>query len=81
MASMTIRNIDEGLKKRLRLRAAENGRSLEAEVREVLNKALPEPQQTGGNLFDDIRKRFEPFGGIELKLPRRGPLRKPPKFK
>src|SRR5215469_6312057 len=36
MASITIRQLDEGLKKRLRLRAARNGRSMEDEVRTIL---------------------------------------------
>ena len=40
MASITVRNIDENLKRRLRIRAAENGRSMEQEVREILAVAL-----------------------------------------
>ena len=35
MASLTIRNLDETLKRRLRLRAAGHGRSMEEEVREI----------------------------------------------
>ena len=34
MASITVRNLDDSLKRRLRIRAAENGRSMEQEVRE-----------------------------------------------
>src|SRR6266540_2264820 len=36
MGSLTVRNIDEAVKKRLRLRAAANGRSMEEEVRLLL---------------------------------------------
>jgi len=40
MATLTVRNLDEGLVKRLRIRAAEHGRSAEAEHREILQAAL-----------------------------------------
>jgi plasmid stability protein len=40
MASIVIRNLDQGLKARLRVRAAQNGRSMEAEVREILRNEL-----------------------------------------
>ena len=40
MATLTVRNLDEGLVKRLRVRAAEHGRSAEAEHREILRTAL-----------------------------------------
>ena len=51
MASITVRNLDEGLKKRLRIRAAENGHSMEQEVRDILHAALeadPEPAHGSG---------------------------------
>jgi len=81
MASITIRNLDDGVKKGLRKQAAENGRSLEAEVREILgasvNKKSRPREETGANLFDQIRRRFEPFGGVDLPVAirrgRRGP--------
>ena len=37
MGSITIRNLDDDLKRRLRVRAAEHGRSMEEEVREILH--------------------------------------------
>ena len=70
MASMTIRNIDEDTKKRLLLRAAENGRSLEAEVRDILNRSAaqaPSASKTGLDLFKNLRRVAERFGGIELE--------------
>ena len=36
MSTLTIRKVDEEVKKRLQVRAAENGRSMEAEVRAIL---------------------------------------------
>ena len=40
MASITVRNLDDELKRRLRIRAAENGRSMEQEARDILRSAL-----------------------------------------
>lgn len=70
MASITIRNLDDSTKKNLRRRAAENGRSLEAEARAILSaeaKARPAKEETGAHLFRRIHERFKPFGGIELE--------------
>ncbi|HEX3651709.1 MAG TPA: hypothetical protein VHU18_02675 [Rhizomicrobium sp.] len=76
MASITVRKLDETLKKELRRQAAENGRSVEAEVREILRagvKKKPEKQETGADLFDRIHQRFMKYGGVDLPLPvRRG---------
>ena len=79
MASITVRNLDEGVKKRLRVRAADNGRSMEEEVRLILREAV-EPETRGENLAEAIRARFAPLGGVELELPPREPMREPPKF-
>ena len=79
MASITIRNLDEDIKKRLRLQAAEHGRSMEEEVRVILRESVnadTEPQ----NLAGFIRDCFAPAGGVELELPQRGPMREPPDF-
>ena len=40
MASLTIRKLDEGIKAYLRLRSAQNGRSVEEEVRVILREYL-----------------------------------------
>jgi antitoxin FitA len=40
MATLTVRNLDEELVRKLRIRAAEHGRSAEAEHREILREAL-----------------------------------------
>jgi antitoxin FitA len=80
MASITIRNLDDALKGRLRVRAARHGRSMEDEVRHILRTALAETPPQRANLAEAIRRRFEPLGGVELKIPPRGKLREPPRF-
>jgi antitoxin FitA len=80
MATITIRQLDEKIKTRLRVRAAHHGRSMEAEAREILRAALGAAPPVQGNLAERIRQRFAPFGGVELKLPQRDPIRKPPDF-
>jgi plasmid stability protein len=80
MASITIRNLDDALKGKLRVRAARHGRSMEDEVRYILRTVLAETHAQPTNLADAIRRRFEPLGGVELKIPARGKLREPPRF-
>jgi antitoxin FitA len=79
MGSITIRNLDDAVKRRLRVRAAEHGRSMEEEVREILRLALG----NGGpprDLGRAIHQRFAAVGGVELQLPPRDPMREPPSF-
>lgn len=80
MASMTIRNLDEALKRRLRLRAASHGRSMEDEARDILRAALSTEQPRPANLAAAIRARIEPTGGVVLEIPPREPIREPPDF-
>lgn len=80
MASITVRNLDEDLKRRLRIRAAENNRSMEQEVREILKAALHQQPLTGKDLIESMRWSFAPLGGVELELPPRDPIRQPPTF-
>lgn len=81
MATLTIRQLDEKTKARLRVRAAHHGRSMEEEAREILRSALSAPQKPSKNLADSIRELFAPFGGVKLELPRRDAIRRPPTFK
>ncbi|MCY4383372.1 MAG: plasmid stabilization protein [Nitrospinae bacterium] len=79
MASITIRNLDDDVKTRLRVRAAENGRSMEEEARLILREAVG--RKSGSqNLASLIRARFGPLGGVDLELPPREPAREPPRF-
>ena len=80
MATITVRNLDEDLKRRLRIRAAQNGNSMEQEAREILRHALQGRFATGKELVQSIRARFEPLGGMELEIPPREPMREPPTF-
>jgi plasmid stability protein len=76
MASITIRKLPENTKRRLRIRAARNGRSMEQEARELLESGLSRPDSEPENLGEAIRRRFAPFGGVDLKIPpRRGKIR------
>lgn len=43
MGTLTIRDLDDDVKARLRVRAAHNGRSMEAEAREILAAAVDDP--------------------------------------
>jgi antitoxin FitA len=78
MASMTIRNLDDSLKRRLRLRAAQHGRSMEDEAREILRQALAEGETPPPDLATALRRRFAPLGDVELEALPREPLREPP---
>ena len=80
MASITVRNLEESLKRRLRVRAAENGRSMEQEAREILRAALDEDAAPPANLGTAIHQLFRPFGGVELEISPREPMREPTKF-
>ena len=80
MASITVRNLDDDVKQRLRVRAAVNGRSMEAEAREILKAALAVEAPPTGNLGTAIHELFAPYGGVELDIPPREPMREPPTF-
>jgi len=84
MDSITISNVDDDLKRRLKVRAAKHGHSLETEARDILLAALAgsatEPPPVPGNLAEAIRAIVEPLGGIELEIAPRKPVREPLKF-
>ena len=80
MATLTIRNLDAALKERLRVRAARHGHSMEAEVRDILQDTLSEPERPAVDLYQRIRTRFAPLGGVDLDMPPREPARDPPHF-
>ncbi|WP_248805560.1 FitA-like ribbon-helix-helix domain-containing protein [Pseudomonas sp. MWU13-2100] len=80
MASMTIRNVDEQLKARLRVQAALHGRSMEEEARDILRSALSVVSGRSGSLVEAIRARIEPLGGADLDIAPREAMREPPDF-
>lgn len=79
MASITIRNLDDGIKQRLRVRAAEHGRSMEEEVRDILRRVMDDADSPR-DLAAAIRARVAPGARAELELPAREPMREPPRF-
>ena len=79
MASITIRNLDDAVKQQLRMRAAEHGRSMEEEARDILRAAVGEGRATR-NLAAAIRARITSVGPVDLDLPPREPMREPPVF-
>jgi plasmid stability protein len=80
VASITIRNLDDSVKSRLRIQAAVHGRSMEDEARDILRSALSREPTQQGNLAATIRARFAPLGGVELPAIPREPMRVPPAF-
>ena len=77
MASITIRNLDDDVKTRLRVRAAEHHRSMEEEARLILRDAVGRKPRSR-NLASVIRAHFGPKNGVDLELPPREPGREPP---
>ena len=76
MPSITVRNIDDDLKKRLKDQAAKHGCSMEEEVRNILRAALirsypPPKYKSTKEMYEAIRAIVEPLGGIELEIPAR----------
>lgn len=80
MASITIRNLDDDVRTRLRIRAAEHGRSMEEEVRIILRDTVSNAESAPRDLAEFTRECFAPLGGVELEVPLRGPMREPPDF-
>lgn len=62
MTTLTVRGIDESIKDGLRMRAARNGVSMEAEVREILAAAVRSDH--GENLAEAMLEALAPYGGI-----------------
>lgn len=79
MASLTIRNLDDGVKRSLRIRAAERGRSMEEEARDILRQAV-RGETPSGDLGLTIHRRFAALGGVDLDLPERSSGRSIPAF-
>jgi antitoxin FitA len=77
MAAITIRNLDDSVKTRLRIQAASHNRSMEEEARLILGEALHDIDEKRG-LGTLIHKRFMMEGGMELQsVQRKQPARKP----
>ena len=68
MASITIRNLEDAVKQRLRVRAAEHGHSMEEEARNILRQVMAEATPPR-NLAAAIRARVSPSARIDLHMP------------
>jgi plasmid stability protein len=75
MGTLTIRNLEDPLKSRLRMRAAARNRSMEEEARQILRAALQEPSTTTPDLGERIRARFAGLGDVELPIEAREAVR------
>jgi plasmid stability protein len=79
MAMMTVRNISDEVHRALRMRAAQHGRSMEAEVREILESAVsPAGRVKLGSLLADMGRQarlteqeFAVFAQVRDKTPAR----------
>ncbi len=71
MATLTIRQLDERTHARLRMRAARHGRSVEAEVRAILDAAVYVPEE---NFLLVLHAAMSEVGGVDLPLEPRADL-------
>jgi plasmid stability protein len=79
MASITIRNLDDEIKQRLRVRAAKHGRSMEEEARDILRRVMSDATSPR-DLAAAIRARVSAGARADLELPARDPMREPPQL-
>jgi plasmid stability protein len=70
MAAVSIRDLDDSVREKLRIRAARHGRSMEAEMRAILTAAVSDEEPESG-LFNALAKRFSQLDGVDLELPSR----------
>ncbi len=80
MASITIRNLDDSIKAKLRIQAAQHGLSMEQEAREILRNSLEKPANSAGTFLERIRSRFAGYHLDDLPIPPRELPRDPPDF-
>ncbi|GAA0484924.1 plasmid stabilization protein [Paractinoplanes deccanensis] len=71
MAALSIRDLDDSVKEKLRQRAARHGRSMEAEIRLILTAAATEDERPQNDLFSALTERFTQLGGVDLEVPAR----------
>lgn len=68
MAQVIVRQLEEEVKARLQRRAERHGRSMEAEVREILRNAAKEESRPATGLGSRIAARFRRLG-LKADLP------------
>ena len=78
MAAITIRNLSSETHRALKVRAAEHGRSTEAEVRAILDETVrPQPREKLGSALVAL---FATSGGVDLEIERDRTPAEPPDF-
>ncbi|MCX7693335.1 FitA-like ribbon-helix-helix domain-containing protein [Tepidimonas taiwanensis] len=77
MSALTVRNLDDAVKARLRVRAARHGVSMEEEVRRILREAVANEPGTA-TLGQRLKSRFEPAASADFAVPARRAPRTPP---
>ena len=80
MTSLTIRNVDDATKQRLRVRAALHGVSMEEEVRRILKKEVMRPAAAPSGLGRHLQKRFAGLANEAFDLPQRQAPRSAPEW-
>lgn len=78
MATLTIRDLDDTIKERLRVRAAMHGHSMEEEARLILRSAVG--GVTGSKLWNRSRELFSGKDGVDLDVPSCSQDRPAPNF-
>ena len=78
MAAINIRNLSEETHRALRVRAAENGRSMEAEARAILDQAVRPADRV--RLGTTLVQLFRPLGGVDLDTERDPEPAEPERF-
>ena len=69
MSAITIRKLPDDAKQRLRMRAATNGRSMEAEARSILLDALNRSTRDDTPWFEQLIEAGNQAGGIDIAFP------------
>ncbi len=70
MSAITVRQLPDEVKQRLRMRAAANGRSMEAEARAILTDALAEERRIDFTWVEGLIALGDEYGGVELVIER-----------
>jgi plasmid stability protein len=68
MAAVTVRNLSEETHRALKVRAAQHGRNTEAEIRDILERAVHPPERI--KLGSELAAIGREFGGVDLDIER-----------
>jgi len=81
MGNLLIRNLDDRVKSKIRVRAARHGRSMEEEARRLLTTAVQRSPANEGGFGTAVRRRFASLGSMKLERLPRETMRDPPKLR